>query len=311
MPNDLRLLHRSARCALIGIPPVRRLLVEGRDHRRRRTRPARRRLRLFMVVGLVGAFLTAAYMTRCVYHLLRRVPRPRRRPHESPDGHDACRSSSSPRWPSWSACVNIPAAASLDHASRSTCSRPSAVPAPRAESASTGAPRSSRSRSALLGVLLSLPVLGAAQGPVHRAHRAGRRARRGCTGSSRTSTTSTSSTDIIVGTRQGPDRRRRLLVQPARHRRCRRTASARGAVDGRRRRLRRHRPEGSSTASSTGSGAGRRGVRPGAPPDADRQGPAVRRAALRRRRDHRRASSSSSSRSHGTPTHDILPTTGG
>ena len=44
--------------------PARRLLVEGRDPRRP---PGRTGYDVFLVVGLVGAFMTAAYMTRCVY----------------------------------------------------------------------------------------------------------------------------------------------------------------------------------------------------------------------------------------------------
>ena len=54
--------------------PAGRLLVEGRDPRRRRPagRPATRRS---WSSGLVGAFMTAAYMTRCVYLTFHGEPR--------------------------------------------------------------------------------------------------------------------------------------------------------------------------------------------------------------------------------------------
>ena len=80
--------------ALAGIFPLRRLLVEGRDPR---SPPAQSGLRrCFLVIGLVGAFLTAAYMTRCVYLTFFGEYRGHGHPHESPKPRSPCRSSSSP-----------------------------------------------------------------------------------------------------------------------------------------------------------------------------------------------------------------------
>ena len=62
---DLRDLHRRAHRHL----PAGRLLVEGRDPRRCRSQLRRRRATTprSSVVGSLGAFMTAAYMTRCIY----------------------------------------------------------------------------------------------------------------------------------------------------------------------------------------------------------------------------------------------------
>ena len=55
----------------VGRPPTAgRLLVEGRDHQQ----PGANGYHVFQIVGLAGAFLTAAYMTRCVSTYLPRRP---------------------------------------------------------------------------------------------------------------------------------------------------------------------------------------------------------------------------------------------
>ena len=69
--------------ALAGHLPARRLLVEGRDPRHRG--PERLRGRSWSS-GLIGAFLTAAYMTRCVYLTFFGEYRGHGHPHESREG---------------------------------------------------------------------------------------------------------------------------------------------------------------------------------------------------------------------------------
>ena len=88
--------------ALLGHLPAGRLLVEGRDPRQRRAE----RLHAFMIVGLIGAFMTAAYMTRCVY--LTFFGEYRGGHHEHDVGESATSPSartSTPRSPSWRRAV--------------------------------------------------------------------------------------------------------------------------------------------------------------------------------------------------------------
>ena len=69
--------HRIAR--LGRHLPARRVLVEGRDPRDRRCNG----YDAFLVIGLIGAFLTAAYMTRCIYLTFFGEYRGHGHPHES------------------------------------------------------------------------------------------------------------------------------------------------------------------------------------------------------------------------------------
>ena len=62
-----------------GHLPASRVLVEGRDPRH----APRAASTVFLVVGLIGAFLTAAYMTRCVYLTFFGEYRGHGHPHES------------------------------------------------------------------------------------------------------------------------------------------------------------------------------------------------------------------------------------
>ena len=59
--------------------PARRVLVEGRDPRN----AGQSGFDTFLVIGLIGAFLTAAYMTRCVYLTFFGEYRGHAHPHES------------------------------------------------------------------------------------------------------------------------------------------------------------------------------------------------------------------------------------
>ena len=79
-------------------PAAGRLLVEGRDHRQR----GAQRLHVFMIIGLVGAFLTAAYMTRCVYLTFLGKPRGAR-PGSRPTATRSTRSTTTgcPSMPAW------------------------------------------------------------------------------------------------------------------------------------------------------------------------------------------------------------------
>ena len=71
-----------------GHLPARRLLVEGRDPRRAPTGSAGDGgYKLMLVMGLIGAFCTCAYMTRTIWYMFFGEPRGRGRartpPHES------------------------------------------------------------------------------------------------------------------------------------------------------------------------------------------------------------------------------------
>ena len=63
--------------------------------------------RIFLVVGLVGAFMTAAYMTRVLWLTFFGEYRGHGHPHESGPA-SSCRSTSSPPWASWPAWPTSP-----------------------------------------------------------------------------------------------------------------------------------------------------------------------------------------------------------
>ncbi len=113
MPKTFVHLHRSAPLALIGIFPLGRLLVEGRDPRRRRRSSAARRLH-----GLPRRRAPRRLHDRRVHdplhlpHVLRRAPGPRRR-HAPPAARvrargSSCRSTSSAALAVVAGFVNIP-----------------------------------------------------------------------------------------------------------------------------------------------------------------------------------------------------------
>ena len=155
--------------------PARRLLVEGRDPRHRRARAA---TTIFLVVGLVGAFLTAAYMTRCVYLTFFGEYRGHGHPHESPprDHGPADRA----RGVRGRSPASLNAAAVRHREVRRVGRAAGRVPASSCTPSSTTlAARSSRSSIAALGIGIAAFFwfqprgAGRAQGP-HRAQQARR-----------------------------------------------------------------------------------------------------------------------------------------
>ena len=241
--------------------PAGRLLVEGRDPRRRR--PARRRRRLHgrsWSSGIIGAVMTAAYMTRCIYlTLLRRVPRARGRPstrRTSPARASSCRSSSSPRWRSSPASPTCPTpvvlacppsrsrcASSTTSSRRATTSRRARRPSP-TPSSTSGIAVVSHASIGLIGIGLALPLV--LQGPRAPRHHRAQQARPAP--ATRVLVNKYYLdwlyTDVIVGAVKGPIARAAYWFNQNVHRRRRQR---------RRRRRRRGRPAASTTTSTRGS----------------------------------------------------------
>jgi NADH:ubiquinone oxidoreductase subunit 5 (subunit L)/multisubunit Na+/H+ antiporter MnhA subunit len=209
----------------------------------------------FFVVGLVGAFLTAAYMTRCVYLTFFGSTAATGHPHESePLDHGAARDLAV--FSILAGLLN--AAPSASRSSRSgsippSCSRPSCTPT------STTAPRH-------LGVARDLGIGIAAYFWFQREELGRSRASRSATSSAHAGYTFLENKyyldylyeDVIVAD-QGADRPRRVLVQPERHRRV--VNGCRARRRSRARSLRSRRPGGvdgavNGVGASTGEAGG-------------------------------------------------------
>ena len=281
--------------------PARRLLVEGRDPRRRRQQgQAATAYTLMLVIGLIGAFLHRGLHDPglLVPDLLRRVPRPRPPRTSRPTVITVPLVILGGRSPSSSASSNLPGLVQRPvlgrrPASSTSSSRPFAFPdgrAPRVQPWLAGArlDRARRSPASCIAYALLLPKRLGAPRP-HRAQR----------GSPAPGYTFLENkyyldylyTDVIVAGIKGPIARAAYWFNQNVHRR-------------RRQRRRRAAPCGVGQfvyddvdqevvdGVVNGSGAGLGGIRPGPAPHADRQGPAVRRAPLRRRGRPRPACSS-------------------
>ena len=207
----------------------------------------------FLVVGLVGAFLTAAYMTRCVYLTFFGEYRGHGHPHESePRDHGPA---DRPRRSSRSLAGFLNAAPFGIEKFKEWVEPTVALPAARArrlrlpEGGHLGGDRGARASASPRTSGSSAKSSDRSEGSHASATSCARRATR----SSRTSTTSTSSTRTSSSPAiKGPIAARCVLGQPARHRRRRQRCRA-GSTVARAIHLRRRSTSRSSTARSTAS----------------------------------------------------------